>query len=187
MLSVTDLRAGTAFQVGGTPYVVLKYTHIKMGRGGATIRLEARDLKTGAVATLTFNSGQKVESTQLAKRKLQYLYQDKQTAVFMDPATFEQVEIAKQVIGDQTAFLREGGQVDVLFHNDQALSVQLPAKVTLTVAQAEPGVKGDSASNMYKGATLENGLKVKVPLFVNKGNKVAVDTRTGEYVERVKQ
>lgn len=185
-MDVTELRAGMTFQIDGAPYVVLKYTHTKLGRGGATIRISARNLKTGTIEEKTFNSGASVEATSTQKRKLQYLYQDTDNAVFMDPKTYEQVEVDKKVLGEQTAFLKEGQEVDVLFWEDTPLSVELPPKVTLQVTEAAPGVKGDSATNVYKPATLENNLQIKVPLFVKTGDKVVVDTRTSEYVERAK-
>lgn len=186
MIPVTDLRAGTTFLLDGQPWVVLKYEHIKMGRGGATIKVRAANLASGAVVDKTFSSGSTVESISTQKRHLQFLYSDLAGARFMDPRSYEQVEMAAGVLGAQANFLKEGIEVDVVFWGEKPLSVELPAKVTLEVAEAEPGVKGDSASNMYKGATLENGLQVKVPLFIKSGDKVSVDTRTGEYIERVK-
>lgn len=192
---MTDLRAGTTFLLDGQPWLVLKYEHIKMGRGGATIKVKTRNLVTGSVVDKKFSSGSTVEPVLTSKRKLQFLYSDANNAVFMDTGTYEQVEMQRTALGPQLDFLKEGVEVDVLFcsfdgaqdKGDRPLLIELPAKVVLTVSEAEPGVKGDSASNMYKQAVLENGFKIKVPLFVNKGNKVAVDTRTGEYVERVKQ
>lgn len=193
MIPVTELRAGRTFQIDDTPYVVLKYAHTKMGRGGATIRVQARNLKTSGIEEKTFNSGSVVEPATTQKRKLQYLYQDAENAVFMDPKTYEQAEISKEVLGDSVAFLKEGQEVDVLFWEPstgsgqaEPLSVELPSKVTLQVTEAAPGVKGNSATNIYKPVTLENGLQVKVPLFIKTGDKVVVNTRSGEYVERAK-
>lgn len=184
MIPVTDLRNGKTFQVDGTPYVVLKYTHTKLGRGGATVKVSARNLKTGSIEEKTFNSGAVVEPITTVKRRMQFLYQIKDGAVLMDPKSYEQVEVSKKILGEQIPFLKEGQEIDILFWEDKVLGVDLPPKVTLEVVDSAPGVKGNSATNIYKSATLENGLKVKVPLFIKTGDRVRVDTRTGEYVER---
>ncbi|EKD62918.1 MAG: hypothetical protein ACD_52C00020G0005 [uncultured bacterium] len=192
MISVTDLRSGKTFVQEGKPYVVVKYEHKKLGRGNAVIKLQVRNLITGGVKEIGFNSGASVDDINITKRQLQYLYTDKSGAVFMDPITFEQIEIPLPAVKEQLVYVKEGESVNVLFwafggtqdKDDLPLSLELPPKVTLTVAETDPGVKGNSASNVYKSATLENGLKVKVPLFIKKGEKVRVDTRTGEYLER---
>lgn len=190
MFSATELRAGKTFQIDGAPYRVLKYEHIKMGRGGATVRVSARNLRTGGVEEKTFSTSTTVEEIATVKRKLQYLYQDGGNVVFLDPGSYEQVEIDKQVLAEQIPFLKEGQEADILFWlsegGEEPLGVDLPPKVTLSVADTAPGVKGNSATNIYKQAVLENGLQVKVPLFIKTGDKVRVDTRTGEYVERAK-
>lgn len=197
MINSTDLRNGTTFLSDGQPYIVLKYTFVKMGRGSATVKVKAKNLISGATVDKSFTSNNVVEDVRTIKRRLQYLYSDADNAYFMDPKNYEQVEMPLRVLGEQAAFLKEGSQVDVLFwpfdsadtlgqqgKEDRALSVDLPPSVVFTIAEADPGVKGNSASNMYKQATLENGLKVRVPLFINRGEKVRVDTRTGEYIER---
>lgn len=193
MIPVTELRSGATFQISGIPYQVTKYEHVKVGRGNATIRITARNLRTGGSEEKTFNSGATVEPILTTKRQLQYLYEDPTSVFFMDPKTYEQVEIGKKVLGDTVSFLQEGQSVNVLFWSfdgaqdkDEALSVDIPPSVVLAVAETGPGVKGNSATNIYKPATLENGLTVKVPLFINIGDKVKVDTRSGDYVERVK-
>ncbi|MBI4029188.1 MAG: elongation factor P [Candidatus Blackburnbacteria bacterium] len=188
MINSTDLRAGTTFLSDGQPYQVLKYTFVKMGRGSATVKVKARNLISGSTVDKSYTSNNVVEDVQTNKRRLQYLYKDPSTdsgqAYFMDPKDYDQVTISVKTLGDQVAFLKEGGEVDVLFWDERALSLDLPPKVILTVTEADPGVKGNSASNIYKSAVLENGLQVKVPLFINKGEKIVVDTRTGEYIER---
>lgn len=186
MINVTDLRAGTTFQMNGVPYVVIKYTHTKMGRGTANVRVEARNLKTGAVEEKTFMSGARVDAALTVKRPMQYLYSDGKNAVFMNSSTFEQVEIAKTIVGQEIKFLKEGQTVDILFFNDQPLSILLPPKLTLKVMHADPGVRGNSATNVWKSVSLENGMQVKAPLFIKTGDSVVVDTRTEEYVERAK-
>jgi elongation factor P len=186
-INVTDLKNGATFLYYGKPYQVIKYSLIKMGRGGAVVKLNVRNIETGSVEEKSFSSNVAVDEVNTAKRKLQYLYKDTVNTVFMDPVTFDQVEIPLAVLGESLVFLKEGESVDVLFWDERALSVDLPPKVTLTVTQTDPGVKGNSATNIYKPAILENGLKLRVPLFIRTGEKIRVDTRTGEYVERVKE
>ncbi|OGM32322.1 elongation factor P [Candidatus Woesebacteria bacterium RIFCSPHIGHO2_02_FULL_38_9] len=186
MIDATDLKNGTTFLHEGKPYQVIKYTHIKLGRGGATVRVIVRNLETGSTAEKAFSSNESFEEVNTNKRKLQYLYKDARSATFMDPKLFDQVEIPLNIIGDQITFIKEGDSVDILLWDDKPLSVELPPKVILTVKETPPGVKGNSANNMYKPAILENGLSVKIPLFIEEGQKIKVDTRTSEYVERVK-
>lgn len=191
MIPVTDLRKGTTFQIDGKPYKVLEYNHIKIGRGGATIRVTVRNLQSGAVEEKTYNNGASVEPISTTKRSLQYLY-EADNAVFMDPKTYEQIEVSIDVVGKELAFLKEGENTEVMFWSfggaqdkeDIPLGVELAPKITLAVVEADPGVKGNSASNFYKQAKLENGLQIKVPLFIKNGDKIRVDTRTGEYIER---
>lgn len=191
MINATDLKNGATFLRNGSPYKVVKYSLIKMGRGGATVKLIARNLESGATEDISLSSNIKVEGVTTSKRALQYLYNDGSNATFMDPLTFEQVEIPNSILESELKFIKEGENVDVLFWSDppageasKALSIDIQPKITLMVTDTAPGVKGNSVSNIYKPATLENGLSVKVPLFVKIGDKIRVDTRTGEYVER---
>lgn len=186
MLTAGNLRNGTTFLLNKQPYQVIRFNHIKMGRGGAVVKINARNLLTGANEDKSFSPIDKFDEVSTLKRKLQYLYKDGQTATFMDPISFDQVEINQKVIETELQFVKEGENVDVLFWGEKVLSVDLPPKVTLKVMETDPGVKGNSASNIYKDAVLENGIKVRVPLFIKLGEKVKVDTRTGEYVERSK-
>ncbi len=186
MLNSTELKNGVTFLRNSKPYRVVKYSLIKMGRGGATVKLLARNLENGANEDISLSSNVKVEEFSTQKKRLQYLYKDTTTAFFMNPTTFEQVEIPLPILGDEVAFIKEGSEVDVLFWGERALSIDLPPKVVMTITETDPGVKGNSASNIYKSATLENGLKVKVPLFIKAGEKVRIDTRSGEYIERAK-
>lgn len=186
MLSAGDLRNGTTFLLNKQPYQVIRFSHIKMGRGGAVVKINARNMITGAIEDKSFSPIDKFDEVSTLKRKLQYLFKDGQLATFMDPVTFEQIELNQKVVEQELQFIKEGESVDVLFWGEQVLSVDLPPKVTLKVVQTDPGVKGNSASNIYKDATLENGMKVRVPLFIKIGDKVKVDTRTSEYVERAK-
>lgn len=186
MVNVTDLKGGTAFLHYGKPYQVVKYNLIKMGRGSATVRVTARNLTTSGTEDISYQSNTAVEEAETSKRKLQYLYKDEKTAYFMDPVSFEQIEIPLLILGTSVAYIKDGSDVTVLFWGETALSVDLPPKVVLSVTEADPSVKGNSASNIFKSATLENGLSVKVPLFIKVGEKVRVDTRSGEYIERAK-
>jgi len=191
MIAATDLKGGVTFLSSEKPYRVIKYNLIKLGRGGATVRVTAKNLITGGVEDKTFSSNVKVEDVATSKRKLQYLYSDGRIATFMDPVSFDQIEIPVSVVKSELDYIKEGDSVDILFWTDPKgdvtpLSIDIPPKVTLKVVETVPGVKGNSATNVFKGAKLENGLEVKVPLFVNSGEKIRVDTRTGEYVERAK-
>lgn len=184
MITATDLKNGTTFLEKGKPFKVIKYTHVKLGRGGATVRVTARNLETGELSELTFNAGNKVEEITTSKTKMQYLYKDAKNAYFMNPATYEQVEIDLDILGDSVLFIKEGSDVDVLFWDGRALSVDIAPKVVLEVVETDPGVRGNSAINIYKPAKLENGLTLKVPLFIKVGDKIRVDTRSAEYIER---
>jgi len=187
MIEASDLKNGITFLSYDKPHKVIKYSHIKMGRGGAIVRVTARNLETGGVVNKTYSSNVKVEDITTEKRKLKFLYSDSENAYFMDPKTFEQISMLIGVLGEDINFIKGDSDVDVLFWGDKPLSIDIPPKVVLKVVDSPPGVKGNSASNVYKDATLENGLKVKVPLFINENDKVKVDTRTGEYIERAKE
>lgn len=186
MIPVTNLRAGTVFKEAGQPLLVLKYEHVKLGRGKANIKLKIKNLKSKVVLEKTFHSGAKVQEAGVEKKALQFLYLDKESAVFTDPVSFEQFQIEKKVLEGKEGFLKEGERVEVLFFEGKPVRLELPVSLVLGVKETGPGVKGDSATNIFKPAILENGLTVKVPLFVKVGDRVKIDTRTGEYVERIK-
>jgi elongation factor P len=185
MITATDLKIGTNFLLEGRPFRIVKYSHSKLGRGGATVHISARNMITGNLETKTFNSTAKFDEIITSKKTLQYLYKDNKNAFFMDPVNFNQLEIPLETLGSDIYYLTEGGEVDVLFLDEKPLNVELPPKIVLKVTQTVPGVKGNSATNIFKPATLENGLEVKVPLFIKVGDKVRVDTRDGKYIERV--
>lgn len=184
MINATDLKNGVTFLQYGKPYQVIKYTLIKMGRGGAVVKVLTKNLESGATEEKTFSSNVAVEEANTYKRKLQYLYHDGVNATFMDPKDFSQTEISLEILGDDLKYIKEGENIDVLFWDEKALSIALAPSVVMEVIETDPGVKGNSASNMYKPATLENGIATKVPLFIKQGEKIKVDTRTGEYLER---
>ncbi len=186
MINVNDLRAGAAFQEEGNLFEALEYSHTKMGRGTATIRIKARNLRTGAITDKTFISGARVEDAQLDKINGQFLYSDEASSSFMDPVTFEQFTIPLRILTGSEKYLQEGKEYQLLAFGDEVLKVDLPRTVELKVVDSPPGVRGDTVSNVYKAAKLENGLEVKVPLFINEGDIVKVDTRSGEYMERVR-
>lgn len=183
MLVVSELRAGTIFEENGTLWMVMSYEHIKLGRGSATIKVKVKNLRTGATTEKGFINGAKVNDVSVVKRDLQFLYKDQDLAYFMDPSSYEQISVPLKVI-DGDEFLKEGQSYPVSFMGDEALSVLLSPKVDLKVVETAPGVKGNSASNVFKDAKLENGITVKVPLFIDEGDKVRIDTRTGQYTER---
>lgn len=185
MIPVTNLKNGTCFTDSGSLFQVLTYEHVKMGRGSATIRVKIKNLKSQATTIKSFISGAKVDEATLEKRDLQYLYSNGTTYIFMDPGTFEQVEMSEEKIGDQAAFLQDGMTVKIMFYQNEPLTIELPIKMEFKIKETEPGYKGNSATNIFKDATLKNGLKIKVPLFVKTGDRIVVDTRTAEYVERV--
>ena len=187
MIDVNQLRNGTAFELEGEPFLVVKYQFTKMGRGKGSVKVRVRNLKTGAVVDKSFITGNKVQEIQLDRKKLQYLYSDSNQSRFMDPNSFEQIEIDNQLIKDEQRFFKEGMEIEVLFWGDNALAVQLPAKLKYVVKQTGPGVKGNSATNIFKPAVLENEMKIKVPLFIRPGEKVWVETSGGSYVARAKQ
>lgn len=184
MIVATELKNNVAFLVDGKPCKVIKYEHQKIGRGSASVVVTFRNLESGKLETRTWVSSSKFDEIHTQKRMLQYLYKDPENALFMDPSTFEQVEIPLIILGDDILYMKEGEMAAILFWNDQALSAEIPPKVSLKVSETDPGVKGNSASNIYKQATLENGLSLKVPLFIKAGELIRVDTRTGEYIER---
>lgn len=187
-IDVNKLKVGVAFQDEmGEPYKVIKYDFSKMGRGKANIKVKARNLLTGAIVLKSYLSGGRVEEVTLEKREMQYLYNDGTVAFFMDPRSYEQVEIPMDVLGDDEKYLVEGEYVWVLNWGEKVLGVDLPASVVLTVVETEPSAKGNSVSNVFKNAKTNSGLSISVPLFINEGDRVKINTLTGEYVNRVNE
>jgi len=185
MIPVTDLRSGATFKDKGQILEVTEYSHKKIGRGSANIKIKAKNLKTGESVQKNFVSGTKVEEAEVEKKRLQFLYTDAESLVFMNSNTFEQFPIKSSVMGERIKFLKEGESYDVLVSENIVLDVQLSNLMEFKITETGPGVKGDTVSNVYKPATLENGMEIKVPLFINSGDKVRIDTRTKQYVERI--
>lgn len=173
-------------ELDGTLFQVLDFQHVKPGKGGAFVRTKLRNVKTGAVVDRTLNAGVDVPLAIVERREMQYLYRDGDSFVFMDIETYEQHHVPAQVVGDAANYLTEGATAVIPMYEGSAIGVELPASVVLKVVQTEPGLRGDRVSGAMKPATLETGLVVQVPLFVEPGDQVKVDTRTGEYLTRVK-
>ncbi len=185
-VSTNDLKNGMTLELDGTLYNVLEFQHVKPGKGGAFVRTKLRNMKTGSVLERTFNAGVKVGLARVERKEMQYLYREGDDAVFMDLESYDQVHVPGDVIGSATSYLADGATASVSTHDGAPISVELPASVSLAVAATDPGVKGDRVSGGLKPATLETGLVVQVPLFVEEGDRLKVDTRSGEYIERVK-
>ncbi len=185
-VSTNDLKNGMTLELDGLLFQVIEFQHVKPGKGGAFVRTKLRNVKTGAVVEKTFNAGVKVGLAIVERKDMQYLYGDGSDYVFMDLETYDQVHVLGEMMGDAASYLVEGGQAQVSLHEGVPIAIDLPASMILTITQTDPGAKGDTRTGAYKPATLETGLVVQVPLFVEEGEKVKVDTRSGEYIERVK-
>ena len=185
MISTNQFKNGTAIRVDGKRFTILYFQHVKPGKGGAFVRTRLRNIDTGAVIEKTFRAGEKVENVRTESRPMTYLYRDGDLLYFMDAQTYEQVAIPAEVVGDAAGYIVPNGAVSVLSADGEVVSVEPPAHVDLEVADTDPGLKGDTATGGSKPATLETGLVVQVPLFVNVGDRVRVDTRSNEYLTRV--
>jgi elongation factor P len=185
MISATDLRKGATFELDGDLYRVLEYQHSYIGRGSANVRTKLRNLRSGRTIDRTFPASEKFQEVRLELRQVQFLYRDGDLYYFMDTETYEQPALSAEVLGDRVNYLKEGLILSLSMHEAQPVEIELPVTVELEVTQTEPGVKGDTATGATKRATLETGLTVQVPLFVEQGDTIRVDTRTGEYLTRV--
>ncbi len=187
MASTSDFRTGLVLILDGELFAISDFQHVKMARGGAFVRTKLKNFKTGRVMEKTFRSGEKVDEARIIRRQMQYLYREGEHLVVMDNETYEQVHIQAEMLGSGIDFLKEGDHIDVLTHNDNPVGAEMPTFVILTVATTEPGIKGDTVSGATKKAELETGGSINVPLFIEEGDKLKIDTRTGEYIERVKE
>ena len=184
MISAGDFRNGLCFEMDDQVYQVVQFQHVKPGKGAAFVRTKYKNVKTGSVVERSFNPNEKFEQAQLTRQDMQFIYADGDLYYFMDQDTYEQTPIHQDKIGDGIKFLKEEMVCKVVSYKGDIFQVELPITVILEITECEPGVKGDTANNASKYATLETGAVVKVPLFVNQGEKIKVDTRTGEYLER---
>ena len=185
-VSTNDLKNGMTLDLDGTLFQIVEFQHVKPGKGGAFVRTKLRNVRTGAVVDKTFNAGVKVGLAIVERKDMQYLYPDASDFVFMDLQTYEQLHVPGQLMGEVGRYLTEGSQASVATHQGVPISVDLPASIVLGVTQTDPAAKGDTRTNALKPATLETGVVVQVPLFVEEGDRVKVDTRSGDYIERVK-
>jgi len=187
MISTTDFHEGLVFEDDGQIFELIKYQHHRMSQSKAVVRAKVRNVETGAVLEKSYPSGEKFKQVDVTKREKTYLYDEGDNAVFMDAETYDQAGFPKKKMGGQAKFLTENMTVLGVYMGDKLFGVELPPSVVLEVTSTVPGVKGDSVSNMMKPATLATGIVIDVPLFVNEGDYVRVDTRTGEYVERAQK
>ncbi|HMA34446.1 MAG TPA: elongation factor P [Chloroflexia bacterium] len=184
MITTGELKKSTIIVLDGELYKILDYQHVKQGRGSAVVRIMLRSLRNGANTERTFPAGSKFEDVELDRAVVQFQYVDGDTYHFMDTVSYEQVTLTAKELGTARNYLREQDTADLLTYDGKAVDVELPTSVILQVAWTEPGVRGDTATSAYKAATMDTGLAVNVPLFVNIGDKIKVDTRTGGYIER---
>lgn len=186
MLNVNDLRNGTVFKDENQLFAVITFEHVKTGRGSGNIKVKVRNIKTGSITEKSFITGARVDEANIEKRKAQFLYKDEDSFNFMDPQTYEQFSLTQDQIGELAKYLKENLDVVLIVGEGETFGMELPNTVIYEIAETGPGERGNTVSNVYKEATLENGLVVRVPMFMDAGEKVKVDTRTGEYVERVR-
>ena len=184
MYSTTDFRKGLKIEIDGTPFEIIEFQHFKPGKGGAMVRTKLRNILNGRVLDNTFRSGEKVERPTLESRDMQFLYHEGEQLVFMDMTTYDQMHMDAEATDGKANYLKDGQECRVLLYNEKPLDIEIPASLVLEVTETEPGAKGDTVSNVTKPATLETGVVIQVPIFVNIGDRVKVDTRTNGYLGR---
>ncbi len=183
-VTTNDLRNGMTLDLSEGLFAVVEFQHVKPGKGGAFVRTKLKNVRTGAVVERTFRADERVEQAIVEKRDMQYLYRDGDDYVFMDTVSYDQLQVSPRALGDAASYVKEGDSAVLALYASEIVGVELPASVELAVAETEPGLQGDRVSGARKPATLETGLVVQVPLFVNPGERIKVDTRTGEYITR---
>ncbi len=183
-ISTSDFKTGMTLDLPEGLFQIQAFQHVKPGKGGAFVRTTLKNMRSGAVLERTFRAGEKMERAIIDKRDFQFLYRDGSDMVFMDTSTYDQMSVAPEVLGDASDYLVEANNITLLMYGDEIVGSDLPASIVLSVAETEPGIQGDRVSGARKSATLETGLVVQVPLFVETGEKIKVDTRTGQYLER---
>ncbi|MDM7925818.1 MAG: elongation factor P [bacterium] len=186
MVSTSEFRNGLVMLLEGDLYSIVEFQHVKPGKGGAFVRTRIKNVKTGRVLDKTFRSGDKVEDVRLETRTFQFLYKSDRDYTFMDSVTYDQVTLTEDVVGDGHIYMKENLEVEIVYHGDTPIGVNIPNFVDLKIVKTDPGLKGDTVSGATKPATVESGAVVQVPLFLSEGTVIKVDTRTGIYVERVK-
>lgn len=184
MISTSDLRRGLTVEIDGDLWAILDYHHLKIGRGSAQVRMKMRNLKTGTTIERSVQAGEKFRRAVLDRHTVQYLYHEDDIYHFMDLATFDQMAMNSDKLGDAVDYIYENMELEVLTHEDQPVSIEIPNTVELTISQTDPGLKGDTAAGGTKPATLQTGKVVQVPLFLGEGERIRIDTRTGQYIER---
>ena len=184
MYSTTDFRKGLKIEIDGTPFEIIEFQHFKPGKGGAMVRTKLRNILNGRVLDNTFRSGEKVERPNLESRDMQFLYHEGEQLVFMDMTTYDQMHMDAEATDGKANYLKDGQECRVLLYNEKPLDIEIPASLVLEVTETDPGAKGDTVSNVTKPATLETGVVIQVPIFVNIGDRVKVDTRTNGYLGR---
>ncbi|MBI4844235.1 MAG: elongation factor P [Nitrospirae bacterium] len=186
MITTSEFRKGGKIEIKGAPHEIIEFQHIKMGRGGAIVKAKVKNLKTGSIFEESFKGGEKVETPNLEEKTMQYLYKQDDLCYFMDMESYEQFPITEEQLGSALKFIKENAQVKVLYYKNEPITVEIPLFVELRIEKTDPGFKGDTASGGSKPAVLETGAVVRVPFHINEGDVIKVDTRTSEYIERVK-
>jgi elongation factor P len=186
LISTSEFRKGAKVEFKEAPYEIIDFQHVKMGRGGAIVRTKLKNLKTGSIIEETFKAGEKLKRPDLEERSMQYLYKQDESFYFMNTENYEQLPLTADQLGDAIKFIKENMEVKALFYSGSLITVELPIFVELTITKTDPGFKGDTASGGSKPAVLESGATVKVPFHLSEGDVIKVDTRTSEYIERVK-
>lgn len=184
-MDVNELRKNAKIEMDGAPYVVTEFQFVKPGKGQGLYKCKLKNMLTGSVIDRTWRSGEKLTAANVESKKMQYLFSSGESFTFMDNQSYEQVEMPADVVGDDKFFLLDNLECEVLFYNNRPVGVSLPSHVVMEIVECEPGVKGDTATNVTKGATVQTGYNIQVPLFIKQGERVKIDTRTGEYIERV--
>ena len=185
MYGPTDLKKNTLITLDGQPYKVVEYSQKVMGRGGSIVNVKVKNLITGALLPKTFKGQEKIEPAEVTNKHVQYLYKDDEKFYFMDPESFEQYELAADMVGDMKDFMKDGDEMDIQFYNGTAINLVLPKNLWLEVTYTETAVKGDTSTSVMKDATLETGMTIRVPLFVEQDEMIVVSTKDGKYVSRV--
>jgi len=186
-VSTTDFRNGLKVEIDNEPFIIVEFQHVKPGKGGALVRTKLKSLRSGNVIDRTYRSGEKLDTPELEEKKMQYLYAADKDRVFMDTTSYEQVSLNEGQLGDSINYLKENMEIKILYYKGQPINIDIPMFVELAISRTDPGVRGDTASGGSKPATLETGAVIKIPFYLNEGDIVKVDTRTGTFIERVKQ